>query len=33
VGGTYGIHGSGERCLQGLGWEAQKEETTGKTQA
>jgi hypothetical protein len=23
--------GGGERCLQGFGWEAQRQETTGKT--
>jgi hypothetical protein len=23
--------GGGERCLRGFGWEARKEETTGKT--
>jgi hypothetical protein len=28
VGGTCGTHGGGERCLQGFGWEALKEETT-----
>jgi hypothetical protein len=21
VGGTFGMHGGGERCLQGFGWE------------
>jgi hypothetical protein len=26
-----GTHGGGEKCLQGFGWEAQKQETTGKT--
>jgi hypothetical protein len=26
-----GTHGGGERCLQGFGWEAQREENTGKT--
>jgi len=31
VGGTCGTQGGGERCLQGFGWEARKEETTGKT--
>jgi hypothetical protein len=31
VGGTCGMHGGGERCLQGFGWEAWNEETTGKT--
>jgi hypothetical protein len=31
VGGTCGTHGGGERCLQGFGWEARREETTGKT--
>jgi hypothetical protein len=24
VGGTCGTHGGGERCLQGLGWEARR---------
>jgi hypothetical protein len=24
-------HGGGERCLQGFGWEARREETIGKT--
>jgi hypothetical protein len=27
----YGTHGVGERCLQGFGWEARRQETTGKT--
>jgi hypothetical protein len=31
VGGSCGTHGGGERCLQGFGWEARREETTGKT--
>jgi hypothetical protein len=31
VGGTCGTHGGGEKCLRSLGWEARKEETTGKT--
>jgi hypothetical protein len=31
VGGTCCMHGGGEMCLQGFGWEALKEETTGKT--
>jgi hypothetical protein len=31
VGGTCGAHGGGERCLQNMGWEARREETTGKT--
>jgi hypothetical protein len=31
VGGTRGMHGEGERCSQGFGWEAQRQETTGKT--
>jgi hypothetical protein len=31
VGRTCGIHGDGEICLEGFGWEAQREETTGKT--
>jgi hypothetical protein len=26
-----GTHGGGERCLQGFGWEARRQETTGKT--
>jgi hypothetical protein len=26
VGGTCGTHGGGERCLQGFGWEAQRED-------
>jgi hypothetical protein len=26
VGGTCGTHGGGERCLQGFGWEARKED-------
>jgi len=30
VGGTCGTHGGGERCLRGFGWEARREETTGK---
>jgi hypothetical protein len=30
VGGTCGMHGGGERCLQGFGWEAQRQETTGR---
>jgi hypothetical protein len=33
VGGTYGTHGGEERCLQGFGWEARREETFGKTKA
>jgi hypothetical protein len=31
VGGTHGTHGGGVRCLQGFGWEARREKTTGKT--
>jgi hypothetical protein len=31
VGGTSSTPGGGERCLQGFGWEAGREETTGKT--
>jgi hypothetical protein len=31
VGGTCGTHGGGVRCLQSFGWEARREETTGKT--
>jgi hypothetical protein len=31
VGGTCGTHGGGERCLEGFGWEARRQETTGKT--
>jgi hypothetical protein len=27
-GETCGTHGGGERCLQGFGWEARREETT-----
>jgi hypothetical protein len=30
VGGTCGTHGGVERCLQGFGWEALREETTGR---
>jgi hypothetical protein len=30
VGGTCGMHGEGEKCLEGSGWEARREETTGK---
>jgi hypothetical protein len=26
-----GTHGGGERCLQGFGWEARRQKTTGKT--
>jgi hypothetical protein len=25
---TCGTHGGGERCLQGIGWEARREEIT-----
>jgi hypothetical protein len=31
VGGTSGMHGGGEKCLQDFGWQAQMEETTEKT--
>jgi hypothetical protein len=31
VGGTCGTHEGGEKCLLGFVWEAQREETTGKT--
>jgi hypothetical protein len=31
VGRTCGTHGRGERCLQYFGWEARRQETTGKT--
>jgi hypothetical protein len=31
VGGTCGMHGGGERCLESYGWEARREEGTGKT--
>jgi hypothetical protein len=31
MGGTCGTHGGGERCLQDFGWEALREEITGKT--
>jgi hypothetical protein len=30
VGGTCGTHEGGERCLQGFGWEALKDEITGR---
>jgi hypothetical protein len=33
VGWEYGTHGVGEMCLQGFGWEARRQGTTGKTQA
>jgi hypothetical protein len=33
VGGTCGMHGGGERCLQGFGLGARKAETTRKTLA
>jgi hypothetical protein len=33
VGGTCGTRGGGERCLEVFGWEARREETTGKTHA
>jgi hypothetical protein len=31
VGGACGMHGGGERCLQGFGCKVQREETTAKT--
>jgi hypothetical protein len=31
VGGTCSMHGGWVRCLQGFGWEARREEATGKT--
>jgi hypothetical protein len=31
VGWTCGTHGGGESCLEGVGREARREETTGKT--
>jgi hypothetical protein len=31
VGRTCGMQRWGERCLQGFGWEVQREEITGKT--
>jgi hypothetical protein len=31
MGGTCGTHGGGEMCLEGFGWEARSQETTGKT--
>jgi hypothetical protein len=31
MGGTCNTHGGGERCLQEFGFEARREETTGKT--
>jgi hypothetical protein len=33
VGGACGTHGRGEKCVQGLGGKARREETTGKTKA
>jgi hypothetical protein len=33
VGSACGMHKGWERCLQGFGWEVQREETTGKTKA
>jgi hypothetical protein len=30
MGGTCGKHGGGERCLQGFGLKAQRQETAGK---
>jgi hypothetical protein len=29
--GTCGTHGGGKMCLQDFGWEARRQETTGKT--
>jgi hypothetical protein len=31
VGWICDAHGLGERCLQGFGWDAQRQEITGKT--
>jgi hypothetical protein len=31
VGGTCSKHGVREKCLQSFGWEASREEATGKT--
>jgi hypothetical protein len=31
VGWKCGTHGGGERCLHGFGWEARRQEITGKT--
>jgi hypothetical protein len=31
VGGTCGTHRGGKRCLQDFGWEARREDATGKT--
>jgi hypothetical protein len=31
VDGTCGTHGGGERRLKDFGWEARRQETTGKT--
>jgi hypothetical protein len=31
VGWTCGTHEGGERCLKGFGWEARRQETTGRT--
>jgi hypothetical protein len=31
LGRTCSTHWEGERCLQGFGWEAQRDDTTGKT--
>jgi hypothetical protein len=28
VGGACGIHGRGEKCVQGFGWKDQRKETT-----
>jgi hypothetical protein len=30
VGGTCGMHAGGERCLEDFGWEALRQEITGK---
>jgi hypothetical protein len=33
VGGARGMHGRGEKSVQGLGGKARRKETTGKTKA
>jgi hypothetical protein len=33
MGGACSAHGGGEGCTQHFGWEAGREETTGKTYA
>jgi hypothetical protein len=33
VGGTCGVHGTGEKCVQGFGGIARRKETTWKTKA